>query len=182
MKKILFMLLLIGLVFAQSNLGRADGQLKMQNKMVDYLSIEEGNDFTLKGTFTLGTANDTSLVVFDNGSDIVDLKWEVKGLVATTVLITEGGASIDSTIVNLTAINVDRNSSEVTGIDSVYSVPEDSTGISRYGSTTLADISFGALQDVSGRMILAKDSLTVFNITTDANSNKVYYNFEWEEK
>jgi len=175
--------LLVGVMFSQSNLGRSDGQTVMQNKTIDRLSIEEDNDFFLKGTFTLGTANDTSLVVFDNASTgTVDLEWEINGLVATTVLVTEGGASIDSTIVNLAAINADRNSAVTTGIDSVYSVPEDSTGISRYGGTTLVNASIGALQSVSGRIVLAQDSLTVFKITTDANSNKVYYNFEWEER
>ena len=180
MKKILI-LLFIGFIFAQSDLGRADGQVKMQNDVMDMINIDDGLHYSLKGTFTLGTATDTSLIVFDNNSTVVDLNWEINGLVATTVLITEGGATIDSTIVKLTPINLDRNSTSTTGIDSVSSVPEDSTGIGRYGSTTLANISFGALQSADGRLLLASDSLTVFKITTDANSNKVYYNFNWIE-
>ena len=172
MKKII-LLLFIGLMFGQSNLGRSDGQVSMQNDVIDFLNVDDGYHYSLQGTFTLGTAADTSLVVFNNGSGIVDLSWEINGLVATTVLITQGGATIDSTIVNLTPINLDRNSANTTGIDSVSSVPEDSTGISRYGST-LFDISFGALQSADGRMILKSDSLTVFKITTDANTNKVY--------
>ena len=179
MKKII-LLLFVGLIFGQSNLGRADGQLKMQNDVIDMINIDDGLHYSLQGTFTLGTATDTSLIVFDNNSTVVDLTWEIKGLVATTVLITEGGATIDSTIVKLTPINLDRNSTSTTGIDSVSSVPEDSTGMSRYGST-LFDVSFGALQSADGRMLLASDSLTVFKITTDANTNKVYYNFNWIE-
>ena len=149
---------------------------------IDYFDnyLYDGGMYRISQTFTLGTANDTSLIVFDNGSGTVVLDWEIKGLVATTVLITEGGATIDSTIIALTPINLYRNSTNTTGIDSVSSVPEDSTGISRYGST-LFDISFGALQNARGRIILKSDSLTVFKITTDANTNKVNCNFEWIE-
>ena len=181
MKRILILLLIFGWIYGQSALGRVDGQLKMQNDVIDNLNVDSGYDYSVKGTFTLGTSADTSLFVFDNSaSTIVDLKWDIKGLVATTVLITENGAFVRSPDA-VTPVNLDGNSALTTGMDSVYVVYEDSTLASYYG-TTLFNISFGALQNTEGRMILKNDSLTVFKITTDANTNKVHYNFEWNEK
>lgn len=45
MKRILFVLLLVGFAFGQSNLGRTDGQVKMQNEVVNIL--DNGGDAAL---------------------------------------------------------------------------------------------------------------------------------------
>lgn len=181
MKKILISLLFMGVLFAQSGLGRVDGQVKMQNEVIDALVVDSGADYGLKVTFALGTSNDTSLVVFDNGASTtnIDMRWKISGLVATTVLVTENGEFVRSPDA-LTPINLDGNSSNTTSMDSVYAVYEDSTLATRYG-TTLFNTSFGALQSTSGRMTLKSDSLTVFKITTNAGNNKVSLEFDWEE-
>lgn len=147
---------------------------------IDYFDnyMLDENVYRISETFTLGTANDTSLIVFHNDSAGVDklLKWNIKGLTATTVMIIEGAVFVRSPDA-LTLHNLDRNSSNTTTMDSVYAVYEDSTLTTSY-SDTLFTISFGALQSTQGRMLLADDSLTVFKIITDANTNKVNCNFE----
>ncbi len=179
MKKILF-ILMFGILFAQSDKGIIGGRIKMQNDVIDALNVDDGSSYSIKQTFTLGTSADTSLFVFDNGSSAnIDMRWKVSGLVATTVLITENGAFVRSPDA-VTPINLNRGSSNTTAMDTVFAVYEDSTLASYYG-TTLFNTSFGALQGTSGRMILKSDSLTVFKITTDANTNKVSLEFDWKE-
>ena len=179
--KNIIILLFLGLLFGQSDLGREAGQIKMQNEVIDNLIIDDGYSYSIQETFTLGTANDTSLIVFHNDSagTAKYLKWDIGGLVATTIVIIEGAVFARSPDA-LTVVNLDRNSSNTTGMDSIYAVYEDSTLTTSY-TDTLFNLSIGALQSAQGKMILADDSLTVFKIVSDASSNKVYCKFDWKE-
>lgn len=196
------LILIVGIAFGQSNLSRSDGQTRSQNIAIDqndgvfnasvtvtgpHHEIHEGNHFNIAGVFALGSTNDTSLIVFDVASSTKrsHMLWTFDFLTAGTVAISEGGAVLRSPDA-LTPLNNDRNSSTVSVMDSVFAIYEDSTLVSRYG-TTRRTHSVGAGQQVGGTVsrdsewIMLNDSLTVFKFTTDANNNKIQWEFEWYE-
>ena len=200
--KIFALIFMVGAIFGQSALLRSDGQIKMQNQLIDaqdgvtralmiidypHHELHEGNHFNIAGVFTLGSTNDTSLIVFDvaDTTKRSHMVWDFRFLTAGTVEIIEGGEFVRSPDA-VTPLNNDRNSSTVSVMDTVFVVYEDSTLTTRYG-TTRRTHSVGAGQQVGGfvsrdtEWIMLNDSLTVFKFTTDANNNKIEWEFEWYE-
>lgn len=209
MKKILISLpfiivafiLFTGLLFAQSDLDRIDGQILMQNELIDAIDptanalkttseahheVHEGNHFEVAGSFSLASG-DTSLIVFDVADSIKysHMVFAFDVLAATTIVISEGGAYIRAPD-TLNVVNNNRNVSILSIMDTVFVIHNDSTLISRYG-TTLFTHTLGAGQKTAGtlkreaELILKNDSLFVVKITSDAASNKVDYEFLWYE-
>ena len=148
--------------------------------------LHEGNHFEIAGSFSLASA-DTSLIVFDvaDTTKYSHMLFSFDVLAATTIVISEGGAYIRAPD-TLNIVNNDRNSSTVSVMDTVFAIYNDSTLISRYG-TTLFTHTLGASQKTAGslmresELILKNDSLFVVKITSDAASNKVDYEFLWYE-
>ena len=202
MNRILITLILcVGVMFSQSAESRSDGQTAMQNLFIDAIDstafalktttqahheVHEGNHFEVAGSFSLASA-DTSLIVFDvaDTTKISHMIFSFDVLAATTIVISEGGAYIRAPD-TLNVVNNNRNSSIVSIMDTVFAIHNDSTLISRYG-TTLFTHTLGAGQKTAGtlkresELLLKNDSLFIIKITSDAASNKVDYEFLWYE-
>lgn len=201
MKKILILLLMFGWIYAQSDLGREAGEIKMQNIIVDaeetttsalktigfpHAKIHDGMHYNIGLTFSLGSG-DTSHVVFDVGdtTQYSHMFWDISSTVGATITIREGGAYVRSPDA-ITAINNNRNSSNVTVMDTIFAVYQDSTLWTRAG-TLLTTHTLGANQKSGGSLgreaewIMKNDSLLDFRILSNAGSNVVDLNFEWYE-
>ena len=97
--------------------------------------LHEGNHFEVAGSFSLASA-DTSLIVFDvaDTTKYSHMLFSFDVLAATTIVVSEGGAYIRAPD-TLNVVNNNRNSSIVSVMDTVFAIYNDSTLISRYGTT-----------------------------------------------
>ena len=152
----------------------------------EHHEIHEGDHYRIAGSFDLGST-DTSLVGFDVSSSTArtHMVYTFNTKASTTISFIKGGTYLRATEA-LTAINSDHDSINTTAADTIFTVPMDSTLVTRYG-TTLFTYEIGSGQNTSGELgrgqeqVLAVDSLYYWHITSNAASNTVGYILEWYE-
>ena len=198
------LILIVGIAFTQSALSRSDGQTRSQNLFIDqndgvfnasvtiegpHHEIHEGNHFLWESGVAMASG-DTTLLIFDISSSTKapHMLYEIYGLTAYTLDILVGGSYIrapDAVI----PFNSNQRSSTVSVMDTVFIVYNDSTLISRYGTSIFPNgpIGVGATQRLGttvsrdNEIIWGLDSLVIFKITSDAASNKVSWIIPWYE-
>jgi len=180
MKKILISLLLFGWCFAQLNY--ESSSVTNINHFESF--VHTGNAFEVANYVTL-SATDTAIVVFDvaDTTKYSHMKWSFNSSGACVIEVIEGGAVFRMPD-TLKVTNFDRNSSNLSVMDSVFIIHNDSTLVSRYGPDTLLTYSIGGVlggELSDGHMILANDSLLMFKMTSSAATNKIAFKMLWGE-
>lgn len=206
MKKII-LILMLGFLFGQSDLGRVDGQLKYQNDMIDVIdgtlnalvtvshisqSIDDGTHFFFETFVDLGSTDSTivSFTIPDTTSR-VRMLWTINSLLAGETYLYEG-ADVDSLSGGslVADFNNDRNATDtsmvsiMSGISAVSGGNTDGWGNmgtliskAKWGTNKV-----GGSTEISDELIMKNNTIYVRIFKSNAASNTFWIKPSWSEE